>query len=86
MSGFAVHPLGASQAAPTPRGGIRVPEETWTLDGGWGWIYFAQGHDQLQRPIILSDGFHPGETDRNGLYLGLNERLPAGQRAEPARL
>ncbi|MDJ0347311.1 hypothetical protein QMK19_37265 [Streptomyces sp. H10-C2] len=73
MSGFAVHPLGSSQAQPTPRGGIRVPERTWEFDGGWGWVYFAQGHDQVQQPIILSDGFHPGETDRNGLYLGLND-------------
>lgn len=73
MSGFAVHPLGAAQADPTPRGGIRMPEQTWELDGGWGWVYLAQGHNELQQPIILSDGFHPGETDRNGLYLGLND-------------
>ncbi|MCX5529669.1 alpha/beta hydrolase [Streptomyces sp. NBC_00006] len=73
MSGFAVHPLGATQAPTEPRGGIRVPEATWQLDGGWGWVYFAQGHDAIQQPIILSDGFHPGESDRNALYLGFND-------------
>jgi hypothetical protein len=75
MSASAVHPFGIAQAGqePTPQGGIRVPERTWELDGGWGWAYYAPGHDQLQQPIILSDGFHLGETDRNNLYLGLND-------------
>ena len=41
--------------------------------GLWGWVCLAAGHDEVQQPIILSDGFHPGETDRNGLYLGLND-------------
>jgi hypothetical protein len=73
MSGSAVHPFGTAQANHAPRGGIRMPERTWALDGGWGWVYFATGHDQLQQPIILSDGFHLGETDRNSLYLDLND-------------
>jgi hypothetical protein len=73
MSGFAVRPLGATQGKATPSGGIRVPELTWSLDGGWAWGYLAPAHRELQQPIIMSDGFHVGETDRNQLYLGLND-------------
>jgi hypothetical protein len=73
MSGSAVRPFGTAQAGQAPQGGVRFPEQTWTLDGGWGWVYLAPDHDRLEQPIILSDGFHLGETDRNSLYLGLND-------------
>jgi pimeloyl-ACP methyl ester carboxylesterase len=73
MSRFAVQPLGTAQEVPIAPEVVRVPEDTWEFDQGWGWVYRAPGHDQLLQPIIMSDGFHLGETDRDSLYLGLND-------------
>ncbi|MGY0231687.1 esterase/lipase family protein [Longispora urticae] len=69
MTGSAVYPFGQAQPDQSVRR-VRVPDRTWTLDGGWGWVYYAPGHDQLQQPIIMSDGFHLGESDRTALYWG----------------
>ena len=69
MSGSIVYPFGNPQADPSAQR-VRVPDQTWDLDGGWGWVYRGPGNDQLQQPLIMSDGFHPGESDRTALYWG----------------
>ncbi|QEU92660.1 hypothetical protein CP970_18670 [Streptomyces kanamyceticus] len=48
------------------------PDETWELrDGGTAWVYRAPGHDNIRRPVILSDGFSSLPSSYNELYYGL---------------
>ncbi|WP_034091446.1 esterase/lipase family protein [Streptacidiphilus albus] len=77
MSGFAVSPFGQIQrVAVGDQPEVPPAGKTWNLDGdrGWGWIYYSDGaiNGTLRRPIILSDGFSLGESDRVELYQGLN--------------
>ncbi|KJS56184.1 hypothetical protein VM98_08385 [Streptomyces rubellomurinus subsp. indigoferus] len=51
-------------AAPTP-------DRTWQLPGGKAWVYLANPEGQIERPVILSDGFNTGPSKLDELYHGL---------------
>lgn len=61
--------------APTVSGGTGErppePDEVWRLDGGTAWVYRAPGHQGLQAPVIMSDGFNSGPTSPEFLWAGL---------------
>ncbi|MFG2627985.1 hypothetical protein [Streptomyces sp. NPDC048473] len=55
--------------APGPRldaekhGALPLPPSTvWDLPGGTAWVYFAEGHSGLVRPVIFADGFNTGPS------------------------
>ncbi|CAM5599751.1 hypothetical protein GCM10010329_49980 [Streptomyces spiroverticillatus] len=48
------------------------PDETWELgDGGTAWVYRVPGRKEIQRPVILSDGFSSLPSSYNELHYGL---------------
>lgn len=54
----------ATQAAPW--------DTKWDLRDGTAWVFYSErGQRSLRRPVILSDGFAPGETNVDNLYDGL---------------
>lgn len=39
------------------------PHQVWELPGGTAWVYYAEGHDRLRRPVIIADGFNSGPSN-----------------------
>ncbi|MCY0992121.1 hypothetical protein OV203_33600 [Nannocystis sp. ILAH1] len=57
---------------------IQLPPEDYTLweipgprAGGMAWVFHARGRSSLTRPVILSDGFHAGETRLEDMWKGM---------------
>jgi hypothetical protein len=52
--------------------GAPEPDEVWALpgttSGGTAHVHYANGHNAIQRPVILADGFNHGPSDLAGLY------------------
>lgn len=76
MTGSAVQPFAPISIAAAGREAPAVtpavePDETWTLPGGTAWVWYGRGNSGLRRPVILSDGFSVGPSDRDELYDGL---------------
>lgn len=78
----AEHGIGAFTLAGSPQvtaaGGASAPaaDEEWDLPGGFARVYYADGHQGIQRPVIMADGFNLGRSDLDALYLGLEEDFP----------
>ncbi|MFD6974278.1 esterase/lipase family protein [Streptomyces sp. NPDC059949] len=49
-----------------------VPNDVWDLPGGTAWVYYAEGHDRLTRPVIAADGFNMGPSSIDMLWQGLD--------------
>src|SRR5216683_2117323 len=47
------------------------PDETWRLRGGSAWVYYAPGHESVVKPVIFSDGFNSGPSDRDMIWDGM---------------
>ncbi|MCM2428496.1 esterase/lipase family protein [Streptomyces sp. RKAG337] len=74
-TGPAVQPfgsLGATTARATgdPHVGP-VVDETWEFEGGTAWVFYAEGHTELVKPVILSDGFSMGPSNLFLFWEGL---------------
>ncbi|MDC0675734.1 hypothetical protein [Nannocystis radixulma] len=58
---------------------IQLPPEDYTLwefsngsqPGGMAWVFYAKGKTSLTKPVILSDGFHAGETVLADMWKGM---------------
>ncbi|MFS8068610.1 MAG: esterase/lipase family protein, partial [Byssovorax sp.] len=61
-------------------GQVQLPPEDYTLwefaksenrTGGKAWVFYAKGSSSLTKPVILSDGFHAGETRLDDMWNGI---------------
>ncbi|MFE0046981.1 esterase/lipase family protein [Streptomyces albireticuli] len=48
------------------------PSDVWDLPGGTAWVYYAEGHDRLTKPVIAADGFNMGPSSIDMLWQGLD--------------
>ncbi|WP_130798538.1 lipase family alpha/beta hydrolase [Streptomyces otsuchiensis] len=53
---------------------VTVPraDAEWELPAGSARVYHGSGHQGIQRPVLLADGFNSGPTDFDLLYAGLD--------------
>ncbi|CAM5475491.1 Alpha/beta hydrolase OS=Streptomyces microflavus OX=1919 GN=Smic_47850 PE=4 SV=1 [Streptomyces microflavus] len=78
----AEHGIGAFTLAGSPQataaGEATAPpaDEEWDLPGGFARVHYADGHQGIQRPVLMADGFNLGRSDLDALYLGLEENFP----------
>ncbi|MFJ8842560.1 esterase/lipase family protein [Streptomyces cyaneofuscatus] len=67
---------GSPQATAAGEATAPPADEEWGLPGGFARVYYADGHQGIQRPVLLADGFNHGRSDLDALYLGLEENFP----------
>ncbi|MEN8653590.1 hypothetical protein ABCR94_24030 [Streptomyces sp. 21So2-11] len=60
-------------AAPAPNAEWIFPAER-TRQGGMARVYYAQGHDRLTNPVIISDGFNSGPSNMDEFWDGLENK------------
>lgn len=55
---------------------IQVPvhqrDAEWELPNGFAWVYYGEGSDSVQNPVIMADGFNLGRSDLQWLAQGLD--------------
>ncbi|WP_405703357.1 esterase/lipase family protein [Streptomyces sp. NBC_00069] len=63
----------APLSSPPP---ITVPvhqrDTEWELPNGFAWVYYGEGTDSVQKPVIMADGFNLGRSDLQWLAQGLD--------------
>ncbi|MGW4229892.1 esterase/lipase family protein [Streptomyces sp. NPDC004980] len=71
--------LGGSLIAAAPLSSkppVQVPvqqrDTEWELPNGFAWVYYGEGTDSVQKPVILADGFNLGRSDLQWLAQGLD--------------
>ncbi|WP_329299788.1 hypothetical protein OG410_16095 [Streptomyces sp. NBC_00659] len=54
----------------SPGNPIEVPDfdDEWTVPKGFTWVFRGDGNSEITRPVIIADGFNPGESDLKKLY------------------
>ncbi|WP_434595657.1 hypothetical protein [Streptomyces sp. A5-4] len=60
-------------AAPTPDAEWIFPAER-TRQGGMARVHYAEGHDRLTKPVIISDGFNSGPSNMDEFWDGLENK------------
>lgn len=55
---------------------VPEPDQKWDLPGGFAWVYYGEGSDGVQRPVVMADGFNLGKSDLAVLYAGLDRDYP----------
>ncbi|MER7399941.1 hypothetical protein ABT381_31020 [Streptomyces sp. NPDC000151] len=74
-------PLSAAPAGPVE---VPEPDEQWLLPNGFAHVYYAEGRQQLEKPVIMADGFNLGKSDLKWLYAGLEADFPLISRVRQA--
>ncbi|MGW1494969.1 esterase/lipase family protein [Streptomyces sp. NPDC002402] len=52
------------------------PDQKWDLPNGFARVYYGEGSDGVERPVIMADGFNLGKSNLDWLYAGLDRDYP----------
>ncbi|WP_405984998.1 lipase family alpha/beta hydrolase [Streptomyces sp. NBC_00872] len=66
---IAADPLSSEPPIQVP---VQQRDTEWELPNGFAWVYYGEGTDSVQKPVIMADGFNLGRSDLQWLAQGLD--------------
>ncbi len=66
---IAAAPLSSAPPIQVP---VQQRDAEWELPNGFAWVYYGEGTDSVQKPVIMADGFSLGRSDLQWLAQGLD--------------